>query len=219
MQKSIILAVAALVSVALADPSSGNIISRRLNMGSESETKRNVQAISTSYTSAQYCPSTKTYYYSKAFYCAPSVTGTINSISNAVTSATTYSTAQYCSYTKSYYYSKAYVCSAAIGNALNAANNALNYLSVYAGVSTAKNALGAIIGGVVGGIVFIIILICVCCYCCCKKAADATKQVASAVSTPQINVTQQPIMQPMQPMMMQPQPMMMQQPAPIIIKV
>ena len=136
MQKSFILAVAALVSVALADSSSGNTISRRLNMGSDSESKRNVQAISTSYTtaqycsttrtyyysrsfvcpktstysSAQYCPSTRTYYYSYSFYCAPTVTSTIGSITSAVTSATTYSSAQYCSYTKSYYYSKAFIC-------------------------------------------------------------------------------------------------------------
>jgi hypothetical protein len=63
MQKSLILAVAALVSVAMADSSTGNTISRRLNMGGESETKRNVQAISTTFSSAQYCPTTKTYYY------------------------------------------------------------------------------------------------------------------------------------------------------------
>ncbi len=63
MQKSLILAFAALVSVALADSSTGNTISRRLNMGGESETKRNVQAISTTFSSAQYCPTTKTYYY------------------------------------------------------------------------------------------------------------------------------------------------------------
>jgi hypothetical protein len=52
MQKSVLLAVAALVSVALADSSSGNTISRRLNMGGENEAKRNIQAISTSYTTA-----------------------------------------------------------------------------------------------------------------------------------------------------------------------
>jgi hypothetical protein len=63
MQKSLIIAFAALVSVALADSSTGNTISRRLNMGGESETKRNVQAISTTFSSAQYCPTTKTYYY------------------------------------------------------------------------------------------------------------------------------------------------------------
>jgi hypothetical protein len=63
MQKSLIIAFAALVSVALADSSTGNTISRRLNMGGESETKRNIQAISTTFSSAQYCPTTKTYYY------------------------------------------------------------------------------------------------------------------------------------------------------------
>ena len=118
-------------------------------------------------------------------------------------SALTYSSAQWCSYTRQYYYSKAYLCTAG-----------LNYLTV----SSAKSMLGAIIGGVVGGLVFIIILICICCYCCCKKAADATKQVAAAAQPAQINITQQPMMQPVQPMMMQPQPMMMQ-PAPVIIKV
>ena len=184
MHKFVLLGVAALMSLALANPSNGNTISRRLNMGGESESKRNVQAISTSYSSPLYCASTRTYYSSRAFYCPPSVTSTLNSITSSVTSATTYSSAQYCSYTKSYYYSKAYICSAAIGNALNTANAAFNSANAafnsvlnYGTVKTATNMLGAIIGGIIGGIVFIIILICICCYCCCKKAADATKQV------------------------------------------
>ena len=172
--------------------------------------------------------------------CPASVTATLASITNAVTSATTYSSPQWCSYTRVYYTSRAYICSAAIsGNPLNVANNALNSLAGdvnsllnYGSVKKATNMLGAIIGGVIGGIVFIIILICICCYCCCKKAADATKSVANAVPT-QVNVSQQPMMQPVmqpmmqpqpmmmqpQPMMMQPQPMMMGQPAPIVINV
>jgi hypothetical protein len=46
-----LLAVAALFTVALANTSNGNTISRRL-MGGENETKRNIQAVSTTYTSA-----------------------------------------------------------------------------------------------------------------------------------------------------------------------
>ena len=45
MQKSVLLAVAALIAVASANSSNGNTISRRLNAGGETETKRNVQAI------------------------------------------------------------------------------------------------------------------------------------------------------------------------------
>ncbi len=124
MQKSIILAVAALVSVALADSSSGNTISRRLNMGGESETKRNVQAISTSYTSAQYCPSTKTYYYSKAFVCPAAVT--------------TYSSAQYCPSTKTYYYSYSFYCAP---TSISSITGALNYAS--SAVSSATSAVNS----------------------------------------------------------------------------
>ena len=52
MQKSVLLAVAALIAVASANSSNGNTISRRLNVGGETETKRNVQAISTTFSSA-----------------------------------------------------------------------------------------------------------------------------------------------------------------------
>jgi len=52
MQKSVFLAIAALIAVASANPPSANTISRRLNIGSESETKRNAQAISMTYSSA-----------------------------------------------------------------------------------------------------------------------------------------------------------------------
>jgi hypothetical protein len=52
MQKSVILAIAALVALASANSSHGNGISRRLNVGGENETKRNVQAVSTTYTTA-----------------------------------------------------------------------------------------------------------------------------------------------------------------------
>ena len=52
MHKTVLLTIAALVAVALANSSNGNSISRRMNVGGENETKRNVQAISTTYTSA-----------------------------------------------------------------------------------------------------------------------------------------------------------------------
>ena len=52
MHKTVLLTIAALVAVAFANSSNGNSISRRMNVGGESETKRNVQAISTTYTSA-----------------------------------------------------------------------------------------------------------------------------------------------------------------------
>jgi len=52
MQKSVILAIAALVALASANSSNGNGISRRLNMGGENENKRNVQAVSTTYSTA-----------------------------------------------------------------------------------------------------------------------------------------------------------------------
>ena len=81
MQKSVLLAITALVALASANSSNGNGISRRLIVGGENETKRNVQAVSTTYTTAQYCPSTKTYYYSKSFVCP------------ATAAATTYSSA------------------------------------------------------------------------------------------------------------------------------
>ena len=47
----------------------------------------------TAYSSAQYCPSTKTYYYSYSFYCAPLVPSAIDSITSPVTSITTYNSA------------------------------------------------------------------------------------------------------------------------------
>ena len=48
---------------------------------------------STAYSSAQYCPSTKTYYYSYSFYCGPLVPSAIDSITSPVTSMTTYTSA------------------------------------------------------------------------------------------------------------------------------
>ncbi len=52
MHKSVIIAIAALVAIASANSSNGNSISRRSNVGGENDTKRNTQAVSTTYSTA-----------------------------------------------------------------------------------------------------------------------------------------------------------------------
>ena len=68
--------------------------------------KRALQRATTTYTTRQYCASTRTYYYSRTFFC-PAVTTTPITVT---TSVSTFSSPQYCASTRTTYYSRSFFC-------------------------------------------------------------------------------------------------------------
>ncbi len=127
------------------------------------------------YSTSQYCPSNKAYYYSKAYFCplTPSTSSsTVKKLEDAFDKGF-----------DSAYDSKDF-------------DKAFDAFALTA-ASTYKSFLAAVIGGTVGGVIFIIILIVICCYCCCKKQKDATVAMTPGEPVQTTMQTMQPYPQPM----------------------
>ena len=151
---------------------------------------RNLQSISTNtYSTRQYCASSKTYYYSRMFICpAATITTTTRTPS---TPSTTYSSRQYCSTLRSYYYSRSFSCPTAstyysLSTYVYAGDSytysSRQYCSIYREYyydrmfkCSKANQGGPIGGGVGGAIAFVLISLAIYCYFK-KKQAEKNAQ-------------------------------------------
>jgi hypothetical protein len=220
-KKSLVIAVISALCLTIADASTVTEMMSASKSNRQEILKRSgvepkkLQVKMTSYPTAQYCASTKVYYYSRTFFCPPAVNIRTNYSTAQYCPSTNseyysfsfycpltrpisqYSVVQFCPNTQEYYYDKSFHCSSVYSSAWYCADYDEYY---YSGNYYCANYI-AIGGGVSGFVVLFVVILIIWCCCCRKKAAEQP--------TAQAQQPAHAIAKTIAPMMMPPQPMIM----------